>query len=52
MMADSVSHNDHAYEAPMLLEVGSVRNLTQGSLFSPGHDSLSWIPIAGKLFGS
>jgi hypothetical protein len=52
MMADSASHNDHAYEAPMLLEVGSVRNLTQGHLFAPGQDNLSWIPLVGRIIGS
>jgi hypothetical protein len=52
MTTDSASHNDHAYEAPTLLEVGSIRNLTQGNLFSPGQDNLSWIPVIGKAFGS
>ncbi len=40
------------YEAPTITEVGSIRELTQGDLFSPGHDSLSWIPVIGKIFGS
>jgi hypothetical protein len=52
MTTDSASRYDHSYEAPTLVEVGSVRNLTQGNLFSPGQDSLSWIPVIGKVFGS
>jgi hypothetical protein len=52
MKTESATHNNHGYEAPMLTEVGSVRTLTQGNLFSPGHDSLSWIPVIGQVFGS
>lgn len=40
------------YEAPSIQDVGTVRDLTQGDLFDPGQDSLSWIPIIGGLFGS
>jgi hypothetical protein len=51
MTTDSVSRH-HTYEAPTLLEVGSLKDLTQGYLFSPGQDGLSWIPLIGKAFGS
>lgn len=40
------------YEAPSLVEIGSIADLTLGNLFHPGQDNLSWIPVLGNLFGS
>lgn len=40
------------YVAPQLTRVGSITEMTMGNLFSPGQDSLSWIPIIGGFFGS
>jgi hypothetical protein len=40
------------YEAPQVSEIGTIEELTQGDLFSPGQDALSNIPIIGDLFGS
>lgn len=42
----------HDYEAPKLVKVGSVTELTMGDYRNPGQDFLSWIPIVGHLFGS
>jgi hypothetical protein len=43
---------DSQYEAPTVAEIGTIRELTQGHLFQPGQDNLSWIPIIGPAFGS
>jgi hypothetical protein len=51
-MTTDHSGGTEAYEAPTLTEVGSVKDLTAGHLFQPGHDNLSWIPVVGGFFGS
>jgi len=43
---------NETYEPPTVVVIGSFQDLTQGQLFSPGQDSLSWIPIIGQVFGS
>jgi hypothetical protein len=52
MTTDSAFNHDHSYEAPTLVEVGSIRTLTQGHILAQGHDNLSWIPVIGAIFGS
>jgi hypothetical protein len=52
MEAQTAGHSGEGYEPPVFVEVGSVRALTQGHLFQPGQDNLSWIPVIGTLFGS
>lgn len=42
----------HDYEAPTLMSIGSIADLTMGDFLSPGQDHLSQIPVVGGLFGS
>lgn len=42
------------YEKPVIIEIGSVRELTQGDLFADGQDKWSWVNklFNFQLFGS
>jgi hypothetical protein len=43
---------EEAYEPPEVVVIGSVQDLTQGTVFAPGQDSLSAIPTPGDTYGS